>query len=68
VRSRPVGVCMTEHAAMEALSKALVAAGLPACGQVGQVTLVRPVLAESRYERELPAKTAVYDGMVIRWQ
>jgi hypothetical protein len=54
VRSRPVGVCTTEHAAMRALSKALVAAGRPARGQVGQVTLVRPVLADSLYVREPP--------------
>jgi hypothetical protein len=67
-RNHPVGVCETEHAAMDALSKALVAAGRAARGQVGQVTLVRPVLADSRYVREPPARTADYDGSVIRWR
>lgn len=67
-RSRPVGLCTTEHAAMEALSKALIAVGRPARGQVGQVTLVRPVQAEPFYIRESPRKTAVYDGSVIRWR
>jgi hypothetical protein len=66
-RNRPVGVCMTEHAAMDALSKALIAAGGPARGQVGQVTLVRPVHRDSLYVRELPERTAIYDGSVISW-
>jgi hypothetical protein len=67
-RSRPVGVCMTEHAAIEALSKALIAAGPSSTGQVAQVTLVRPVQAEPTYVREAPQRTAVYDGSVIRWR
>jgi hypothetical protein len=66
-RNRPVGVCRTEHAAMGALSKALIAAGRPARGQVGQVTLVRPVREDPLYVREQPGRTAVYDGSVISW-
>ena len=66
-RNRPVGVSRTEHGAMEALSKALVAAGQPARGQVGQVTLVRPVQEDSSYLRQPPEHLAEYDGAVIRW-
>jgi hypothetical protein len=66
-RSHPVGVCMTEHAAMRALSKALVAAGRPAQGQVTPMTLVRPVQSDPVYEREPVERTAVYDGVVIQW-
>jgi hypothetical protein len=66
-RNRPVGLRGTEHAAMEALSKALLAEGRPARGQVGQVTLVRPVQTDARYLREPPQRTAVYDGSVIQW-
>jgi hypothetical protein len=66
-RNRPVGLCGTEHAAMQALAKALVAAGQPARGHVVQVTLIRPVQAESSYVRERPERTAVYDGTVIQW-
>jgi hypothetical protein len=67
VRNRPVGVCMTEHAAMDALSKALIATGRPARGQVGMATLVRPVREDPLYVREPPGRTAVYDGSVISW-
>jgi hypothetical protein len=67
-RSRPVGVCGTEQDAMAALSKALIAAGPPARGQIAQVTLVRPVQTDSVYLRQPPARTAVYDGTVIQWQ
>lgn len=66
-RSRPVGMCMTEHAAMQALSKALIAAGRPSRGQIGRATLVRPVREDALYEREPPERTAVYDGLVISW-
>jgi hypothetical protein len=66
-RNRPVGLCATEHAAMEALSKALVAAGRPARGQVGQVTLIRPIQADPAYLRQPPERTAVYDGTAIQW-
>jgi hypothetical protein len=66
-RNRPVGVCGTEHAAMEALAKALVAGGRPAQGHVAQVTLVRPVHTDSLYVREPPQRTAIYDGTVIQW-
>jgi hypothetical protein len=67
LRNRPVGVCGTEHAAMDALSKALIAAGHPARGQVGRVTLVGPVREGPSYVREEPERTAVYDGSVISW-
>jgi hypothetical protein len=67
VRNRPVGVCMTKHAAMSALSKALIAAGRPARGHVAQATLVRPVHEDPLYEREPPVQTAIYDGAVISW-
>lgn len=66
-RNRPVGVCGSEHAAMTALSKALVAAGRPARGQVGRAALVRPVREDPLYVREPPERTAVYDGSVISW-
>lgn len=67
-RNNPVGVSMTEHGAMEALSRALIAAGRPACGRVGQVTLVRPVQADATYVREPAERTAEYDGSVILWR
>lgn len=66
-RNRPVGLCGTEHGAMTALSKALIAAGRPARGQIGQVTLVRPVQRDALYVREPPGRTARYDGSVIAW-
>jgi hypothetical protein len=52
---------------MEALAKALIARGCPSIGQVAQVKLVRSVHEESSYLRGFPARTAVYDGAVIRW-
>jgi hypothetical protein len=67
-RNRPVGLRGTKHAAMEALARALVAGGRPARGQVGQVTLVRPVQTDARYIREPPQRTAIYDGQVIQWR
>jgi hypothetical protein len=63
----PVGVCMTQHGAMEALSKALVAAGRPASGRVAQIKLIRSVRADPSYLRGFPARKAVYDGAVIQW-
>jgi hypothetical protein len=62
-----VGLCTTRHGAMEALAKALIARGCPSIGQVAQVKLVRSVHEESSYLRGFPARTAVYDGAVIRW-
>jgi hypothetical protein len=67
-RNHPVGVSRTEHGAMEALAKELVAAGRPARGLVAQVRLVRPVQAESAYVREPPKRTAEYDGVVLHWR
>lgn len=66
-RSSPVGVCMTQHGAMEALSKALVAAGHPSKGRVAQVKLSRPAHTEPTYLRGFPERKAVYDGAVIQW-
>lgn len=66
-RGGSAGVCWTRHAAMEALSKALVAAGRPANGSVAQVKLVTTVHGRS-YLRGFPGHTAVYDGQVIRWR
>jgi hypothetical protein len=66
-RNRPVGLCGTEHAAMTALSKALITAGHPARGHVRRATLVRPVHQDALYEREPPQHTATYDGSVITW-
>jgi hypothetical protein len=62
-----VGLCATRHGAMEALAKALIARGFPSIGRVAQVKLVRSVHEESSYLRGFPARTAVYDGAVIRW-
>lgn len=67
-RNHPVGLSKTEHGAMEALSRALIAAGRPARGQVGQVTLIRPVQADAAYLRGAPERTAEYDGSVILWR
>lgn len=66
-RNRPVGLCGTEHAAMAALSKAMIAAGRPARGQIVQAALVRPVREDALYVRQAPERTAVYDGKVISW-
>lgn len=66
-RNRPVGLSKTEHGAMEALAKALLTAGQPARGHVAQVTLVRPVQADSTYIREPAKRTAEFDGKVLRW-
>jgi hypothetical protein len=66
-RDGPVGVCMTQHRAMDALSKALIAAGRPSRGQVAQVKLIGPVHAEPVYLRGFPERKAVYDGTVIQW-
>ncbi|MGH3158347.1 MAG: hypothetical protein ACRDNF_17485 [Streptosporangiaceae bacterium] len=66
-RNRPVGVCRTEHAAMTALSKALIAAGRPGRGQVGKAALIRPVREGPSYVREPTQRTATYDGRVILW-
>jgi hypothetical protein len=62
-----VGLCMTRHRAMEALSRALIAAGRPATGRVAQVKLLRPADDEPTYLRGFPEHWAVYDGTVIEW-
>jgi hypothetical protein len=63
----PVGVSMTQHGAMEALSKALIAAGRPSSGRVAQIKLIRSVLSDPGYLRGFPERVATYDGTVIRW-
>jgi hypothetical protein len=62
-----VGLCITRHGAMEALSRALIAAGHPANGRVSQVKLIRSAHEEPAYLRGFPERKAVYDGVVIRW-
>jgi hypothetical protein len=62
-----VGLCATRHRAMEALSKALIAAGRPASGRVAQVKLIRAAHEEPTYLRGFPERKAVYDGSVIQW-
>lgn len=66
-RRGPVGVCMTRHAAMEALSRALITAGVPSQGRVAQVKLIKPVDGDATYLRGFPEHVATYDGTVIRW-
>lgn len=66
-RNRPVGLCRTKHNAIEALSKALIALGRPARGQIGQVILIRPIQTDPAYLRQPPERTAVYDGTAIQW-
>lgn len=61
------GISMTRHGAMEALAKALVQRGRPTRGRVVPVLLSRPVHEPSCYLRGVPERTAVYDGMAIRW-
>jgi hypothetical protein len=58
---------MSKHAAMEALSKALIAAGPSSTGQVTRMRLIRPIQSDPAYMREPPERTAVYDGTVIQW-
>jgi hypothetical protein len=62
-----LGVSMTRHAAMEALSKALIAAGHPSCGRVAQIKLIRPIDGDPAYLRGFPERTASYDGTVTQW-
>lgn len=64
----PVGVCRTQHGAMEALSKALIAAGRPSRGRVAHIKLIRPAGEEPGYLRGFAERTAVYDGVVIQWR
>jgi hypothetical protein len=62
-----VGLASSEHDAMTALSKALIAGGRPSSGRVAEVRLIRPAHAEPTYLRGFPGRTAVYDGTAIRW-
>jgi hypothetical protein len=71
VRDAPVGsvgVSRTQHGAMEALSRALIAAGRPSRGRVAQIKLIRPVYGEPGYLRGFPERTAIYDGTAIQWR
>lgn len=65
--SSPVGVCRTRHGAMEALSKALIAAGYPSTGRVAQIKLTTSAHQGPTYLRGFPARMAVYDGTAIQW-
>lgn len=62
------GLSSTEHDAMTALSKALIAGGRPSSGRVAQVRLIRPTHSEPTYLRGFPERRAVYDGTVIEWR
>jgi hypothetical protein len=67
MRSNSVGVSMTRHGAMTALSRALVESGQPARGSIAPVVLIDAAQSQPRYLR-LPVMTiAVYDEDVIRW-
>jgi hypothetical protein len=65
--SRSAGVSRTRHGAMEALSRALIAAGQPASGCIVRVSLIRTMQEGPCYLRGVPERTAVYDGLVIQW-
>ena len=66
-RSNPVGVSMTEHGAMAALSRALVEAGQPNHGTVAPLVLVDSMRGADYYNRFPPVRIAVYERGVIRW-
>jgi len=68
-RKNPVGVCMTRHGAMAALSRALLAAGQPGHGGVGPVMLLDTAPhSDIHYLRFPVMNIAVYDQGVIRWE
>lgn len=62
------GLATTEHGAMEALAKAMIAAGCPSSGVVARVKLIRPAHREATYLRGFPAWRARYDGTAIQWR
>jgi hypothetical protein len=66
-RHKPVGVSMTEHGAMDALSRALIKGGQPARGIVAPVDLVDSVTTGDYYDRYPPIRSAEYAQGVIRW-
>jgi hypothetical protein len=66
-RDHPVGVSMTEHGAMSALSRALVKAGRPALGTVAPLDLVGSISTGNYYDRYPAVHTAEYSQGVIRW-
>lgn len=65
---RSAGISRTRHGAMQALTKTLIQAGKPRCGQVAPVLLTHSLHDTPYYQRGQPAHTAVYDGQVLRWQ
>jgi hypothetical protein len=67
MRSNPVGVSMTRHGAMAALSRALVESGQPGRGSVGPVILVREAQSGSHYLRLPVTNAAVCEQGVVRW-
>ena len=67
MRNHPVGVSMTEHGAMAALSHALIEAGWPAQGTVAPLDLVDSVATGDYYDRYPAVRTAQYARGVIRW-
>jgi hypothetical protein len=66
-RSNPVGVSMTRHGAMTALSRALVEVGRPARGSVAPIVLIGTAQSAACYQRLPAAQTATYDEGTIRW-
>jgi hypothetical protein len=66
-RNNPVGVSMTEHGAMTALSRALIKTGRPAQGTVAPLDLVDAITTEDYYDRYPPIRNAEYAHGVIRW-
>lgn len=61
------GLSMSPHAAMEALSRALIDGGSTATGNVAPLALVNGV-SESFYLRGFPEYVADYDKGVIKWR
>jgi hypothetical protein len=67
-RCNPVGVCMTQDAAMTALCRALEEAGRPGRGSLRKILLVNEARSEAHYLRFPVIRTAVYDQGAIRWE
>jgi hypothetical protein len=67
-RNRPVGVSMTRHGAMTALSRAPVEAGRPARGCIMPVVLVDRVHSGAYYQRLPVTHTAIYEEGAVRWR
>lgn len=62
------GVCQTRHAAMLAMTRALLQARGPRTGHVTKVIFTSPLHRQPYYVRGFPQLTAEYDGTAIRWR